>query len=329
MRTLQRLITTCLLLTAGIVILAPQALYSDTKPTILVVRQQQQLFEDFYKILEVELGSYQLHDFILKPKPDYDRFKAEINQRKPQLLILLDNTSIDFAQRYNRKAANPIFAVATMGLNLKHVLQASNFISGVAFEVPIYTSIVALRSISKKPIRRVLTVYRKDEFAAFIADARHQLKREQIILSGFAVDQYMGNSESLNRALKKTLRTRHGKKQFDAIWVMSDNRLMNRNNFRDLWLPKAQELDIPFVCGLKYLAKPDLDFCTFAATPDLKDLGAQIADQVLLILDEGHHPKELGVEYLLSPQFTINKRKAQAIDFEFSVEQEGSIEVVE
>ena len=281
---------------------------------ILVVRKGSPDFTSVLDAVAAEVGkAHQIADMPIDAELDYEGFSQHVRAAKPDLLVLMDNQAVNLALRFNQEAdayARSLRGIATMGLNLKKVLSGNPRIAGVAYEVPALSVVTQFRFVTGTPLRRVLTIYRQQEFGDTIAQAKTQLQREGIEL--VAIDADGVGADDLKDFLGEKLSGSHGGKKVDAIWVQSDNALLTAETFGQVWVEKSRQLKLPFLCGIEKFAAKELDFCSFAASPDARDLGHQVAEMIFAVLDEHRSPGELGIEYILGVKETVNLAKLKS-----------------
>lgn len=264
-----------------------------------------------------DLNKHEHVEFIIDKNSDFDQFLAALQKHKPDFLALLDNKAVNFMKRLEEeksKELKNIQAAATMALNLRHVLQDSKRICGIHYEVPAFTIITRFRSLIQRTITRVLAPYRASEFDWMINEARQQLQKEGIELIAVNVEANGRETAAINKLVEKTLTDEYSGKKIDAILVPTDNVILNKEAFAGIWLRKARSLKVPFLCNIEKFTSKEFDFCTFAAYPDLVALGHQLAEQINEALENGSSVAELGVDYIIGVQETLNLARARASD---------------
>ncbi len=282
--------------------------------------------------LAKDLNKHRMVDVVIRKDSDYSEFVAAIRQNKPDFIALLDNKAVNFMKKLE-ELKEPEFAriqaAATMALNLRQVLQSSKRISGIAYEVPAFTTITKFRSLISRPIVRVLAPYRSSEFSSMMTEARLQLQKEGIELVGVDVEVEGREVSAINKVVEKMLTEASDGKKFDAILVPSDNIILNKEAFRTIWLPKARSVKLPFLCNIEKFVSKDFDFCTFAAYPDLVPLGHQLAEQISEALDNGTAVADLGVDYLIGVQLSLNLQRARTIELPLKATEVDSVKQVQ
>jgi ABC-type uncharacterized transport system substrate-binding protein len=279
-----------------------------------------------------DLKKHQHIDLLIQKNSEYEQFLAAIQKHRPDFLALLDNKAVNFMKRLEEEKPvgfASIQGAATMALNLRNILQDSKKICGIHYEVPAFTIITRFRSLLQKPITTVLAPYRASEFEWMMSEAKQQLQKEGIELIGVNVEADGRDTESINRMVEKTLGGEYGGRKIDAILVPTDNVILNREAFAKVWLQKARSLKVPFLCNIEKFTSKDFDFCTFAAYPDLVALGHQLAEQITEALENGSSVADLGVDYIIGVQETINLDRAKALGLPLRADRIDSIHRVE
>ncbi len=294
---------------------------------ILLLRLPVPEMKTLARSVEKNLRDHQLEEVVLADNASYEDFVEAVKSKNPDVLALLDNSTIAYAERYLKELKSPktLYAAATMGLNLKSILKDHPKICGIAFEVPAFQVLTRFRTYAKSSIETVLAPYRKSEFGPSMDEAVQQLAKVQIKLIPFDLDSYSGNRDKLDQALLQNLATQVQGQRIDAILIPTDSELLNQQNLKKVWIRKANELPIPFLCNIESLTQKRQNFCAFAAYPDIDDLGRQFSDQIRQILESGFSPKDLGVEYIASAKDKFNLDKMRALKIE--VREESLIEL--
>ena len=283
--------------------------------SILVVRKNGPAFLEVKEGVAVEIdGDHTLVDYIISEKTKYEAFVKKVKQTNPDLMLLMDNQAVTYGIKYNQdknKKTKLVPGVAAMGLNLKKYLSDIRGMSGITYEVPGLTLITRFRYIVNQPLKRILTFYRGSEFSDLIADTKAQLKREKIELLAMDVEKEGKDKKSIVKFLDENLKETVNGKKVDGVLVLNDNALLNPETFGPIWVARAREFKVPFLCGIENFALRKLDFCTYAASPNHKALGQQVAEQILTIIEDGE--EDVGVEYILSVVQTLNLERAMKI----------------
>jgi hypothetical protein len=255
-----------------------------------------------------------------------DRMRSEA----PAVMVLMDNEAVDFGLKYNSGEKKPVPGVALMGLNLRSVLKDNRMISGIAYEPPGFSLITQFRYILNRPIRNVLVLYRKSEFREMVESARSELKLEGVTLEprDLEADEASGSllSGRIARELQ-ALRQEPGK--YDAVWVLLDSELLKQSTLAEAWIPAARGSGVPFLASSDVLVAADMQFATFAVTPNHADMAVQAVQQVEQLLVRRAAPAEIGVENVVSVNKVLNLRRARELGLSLREERLGDVRRVE
>lgn len=279
-----------------------------------------------------DLKKHKLVDLVIRKDSDYNEFLAAVRKNKPDFLALLDNKAVNFMKKMEAEKAPDMAhmqAAATMALNLRHVLQDNKRICGIVYEVPAFTIITKFRRLVSRAVTTVLAPYRASEFELMFTEAKQQLQKEGIELIGVNVEADGRDTATVNKLVEKALVEEYAGRKIDAILVPSDNVILNKDAFASLWLRKARSLKIPFLCNIEKFTSKEFDFCTFAAYPDHVALGHQLAEQISESLENGTPVSELGVDYIIGVQESLNLGRAQAIGLPLKTERLDGVHRVE
>jgi ABC-type uncharacterized transport system substrate-binding protein len=279
-----------------------------------------------------DLKKHKHVDFIIDKNSEYEQFIEALQKHKPDFVALLDNKAVNFMKKLEeQKPQNlgKVQAAATMALNLRHVLRDSGRICGIHYEVPAFTIITRFRSLMQRTITRILAPYRASEFEWMMTEAKQQLQKEGIELIAVNVEANGRGPAAINQMVEKTLVEEHAGKKIDAILVPTDNVILNKEAFARIWLRKARSLKVPFLCNIEKFTSKEFDFCTFAAYPDLVALGHQLAEQISEVLENGSSVGDLGVDYIIGVQETLNLARARALDLPLNSERLDGVQRVE
>jgi ABC-type uncharacterized transport system substrate-binding protein len=279
-----------------------------------------------------DLKSHKHIDFIIDRNSDYTQFVAALQKDKPDFVALLDNKAVNFMRKLEEEkpqGLQNVHAAATMALNLRHVLRDSRRICGIHYEVPAFTIITRFRRLMQRTITRILAPYRASEFEWMMNEAKQQLQKEGIELLAVNVEANGRDVAAINKMVDKTLAGEFAGRKIDAVLVPTDNVILNKEAFAGIWLQRARSQKIPFLCNIEKFTSKEFDFCTFAAYPDLVALGHQLAEQISEALENGSTVADLGVDYIIGVQETLNLARARAIDLPLKSELIEGVQRVE
>ena len=102
-------------------------------------------------------------------------------------------------------------------------------------------------------------------------------KREKINVTGIKVgNNAKKHKGEITKALKQLLQ----KDKVDVFWILNDNRLLKPELLTKVWIPTFIKHKIPVIVGVEALAKPELNFGTYAVMPEPESMGAQAAEMI-------------------------------------------------
>ena len=248
---------------------------------LLIIRADGQDYAQTAAVLQAELANeFASAELIIAKTTPVSDIAAKMAQVKPQLVVLMDNIAISRYKQY--QAAQPSSApvvpvVAVMASFMELALAGMPNAAGIAYEVPIVTSVVNLRMLLPKPLKKVGVVHR-DFMQAFVTQNAQFCGKEQIELIAEAIP----SQEKLKTPLKEALASlkRQG---VDALWVPNDSVLVNQELLQSVWQPFAKEFKKLIIVGAEVLVTPTLNFGAFAVVPDHGPLGVQAADLAMEI----------------------------------------------
>ncbi len=236
--------------------------------------------EDEVELIDVEVTG-----------PESDEEITELLQQGDvRSLVLMDNLGVKAYYRYQQnhpKASYPP-AIVVATLFAHRVVDQIENSTAILYEIPAVTSLVDLRKVVKKPIRKVGVIYRKPLTETF-TQQQDYCKLEDIELVGVRVDSDP-SVRQLKRAIKKIM-----KKEVDALWVMNDGDLLNKELIVKGWIPQLKRFKRPTVVGIKSLINTNFNFGDYAVYPDHYELGHQTAGIIFDLMDE---------EWVLNDSFT-------------------------
>jgi hypothetical protein len=284
---------------------------SNAQDQILTFRKEGRDFDDAYKGLQQELKN----EFIVKnkfvsKKSVVEDIIVEMKTQKPKLVVLMDNTSIALFKKYQEtlpQGDSLIPSISLMGVMVKEAISNIKNSTGIAYEIPIVTSVIAMREIFGKPIKKIGVLYR-----AFLEDffnLNNELcKREGIELIGMELPN---KCDSYKTTIKTALKTLPEEKKIESLWILNYNILLQPSILTEIWMPVVKKATIPVIVGVEILVQPQLDFGTFAVIPDHIAMGSQAAEMIYDIKGNNWLCKEKKVEQPLAVFKIINFYQAK------------------
>ncbi len=231
---------------------------------------------------------------------------------KPKAFLLLDNVSIRIYKEYFKEVVegDPIPAVSLMAIQIERETSGLPIL-GISYEVPIVTSVVNLRIVSKKSISKVGVIYR-DSWEPFIERNKEFCKSENVELVGYSIDD---DTDGVLGQIKKGIKKLIKKKKVDAIIVLNDNFLLNKKSLTKAWMPKMKKLKIPVIVGVETLVNTNFKMGDFAVIPDNVGLGGQAGNLLFELMDNDWMLDEGRVDPSLSVMKILNRTLAEKKGF--------------
>ncbi len=292
--------------------------------SLLILGPDSAGFQEVVNALPLELGSeFTITHRIVNERTSFERYMQYIEQIKPQVMVLMDNVSINYYRRYQHIHSQPekqIPAVAAMALFMDQAIDGLNQVVGIRYEVPAVISLVNLRDLMEQPFTRVGVVYRA-QTKPFFEQQKLTCSREQIELIGVEVPS---QSDKMNKQLKNALSQLIKQDDVDALWILNDSALLTEHALTYVWLPRIRRFKGPVVVGVRPLVEK-VPLGNFAVVPDHQGMGKQIANLIFEMVEGGFDfdgPKvfnPVSVETILNyrqarKQFSINSEKLGQVD---------------
>jgi ABC-type uncharacterized transport system substrate-binding protein len=250
-------------------------------------------------------------------------------QKSVKALLLMDRKAILAAQELqkadNAFAAMPKFVYMT--LLVEASTKGLSNVAGIKFEVPIYTLVTNFRIISQKDFSKVGIFYRKS-YTATIDEAKKLLGKEQFSLQTVCVDCEHNEKATAQDALKvmnKSFDKMVKEQGSEVFLVLADNLVVNNASLSEFWLDKVKKKKIPVIAPLDMLASPKIGLAVFTADPDLPQLGAQAANQIIEFFENETPLSSIGFEPTISIKSTLNQNVAKEQGWKLKVEKLGRI----
>jgi hypothetical protein len=258
------------------------------KDALLILRPEGRDFSDAVRGLTREIGEeFTIGQRTLGSKAEVADVAGVIREIRPRLVVLMDNPVIRLYRRYQASLPDsvaPTPSLSLMAASLDREMRGLRLAAGIAYEVPIVTSALGLRSVVGRPLPRIGIVHR-EFMAGFVAGNAEYCRREGITLVAAAL---RNKEPDFRKAVRKSLRTLLEEEKVDALWIPNDNSLLAPDILRDVWIPLVNRHRKPVIVGVEALAQPGLGFGTFAVLPDHTELGRQLAETVLDISSAGY-----------------------------------------
>jgi hypothetical protein len=233
---------------------------------------------------------------------------AALDTVRPVCVVLVGNQAVRVyrdLQRSRRSTPPAVIVMSSFAPQLAGDLRSA---TGVAYEVPAVTSVVALRQLSTRRFQKVGVVHRP-ELTAFVAREAELARVEQVTLRGYSLEGAV-----TPRAIRLGLRELLARERVDALWVLNDNALLAPESIRDAWLPEAQKSQVPVLVGVRSLVDPRLSFGSVAVVPDHAALGVQVANLLFELEDTDWSVEDRGFELPLSVETVVDMTQRRMLE---------------
>lgn len=284
---------------------AYQELYRSARASrekVLVFMPETSQTQQAWTGLNDELGQeFEVVAVRVETRSDYPIIEEAIQRHHPSGIVLMNNPTVAAYRKYESVQSSrvkvPNVTIMTSFLQARRLGPNA---TGVAYEIPLITSVTHMRKILAEPLDRIGVVFRSS-LRSFVRDQQELAVREQIRVLGLPIGEDPNESE-----LKRALRVL--KHQTDAIWILNDDHLLTPSLVSKGWLPGLNERPWrPTIVGAESLVAAGLSLGTFAVVPDHTELGAQAANMMFDIADEGWSlPRAYPMQEPLSTKTTLD-----------------------
>jgi hypothetical protein len=280
-------------------------------PLVFVTMPRAASFQATRRSLITELSNtYDVATFVVAPETSVAELGRALERAAPACVVLMNNTSVrlyrDYQHAHSGARFPPAVVVMTSFLeDIRHTLVGA---TGIAYEVPAVTAFVGLRAAISAPVTRVGVLhgaYSRD----FVERQRRLAAQEHFEIVPVEV---RGADPSL-RDVRAALRALKNVHHVDALWVLNDNRLLKDGRFLvEAWTPALESLGVPVVVGTEPLVNAQAPFGTFAVLPDHGALGAQAANLILDLAEDGWRVSERPIDLPLSTISVLDVAQARS-----------------
>jgi len=130
--------------------------FSFEKDTVLILSSGNTLFNDTINSIADDLrNDFIIDKLIITKKTGLNILKHKIDSKPPNALILLDNGSILFLKKFQKIFHTDKYiipSVSILAINVEYFIKDLKKSIGIAYEVPIVTSLINLRMLFKNKI---------------------------------------------------------------------------------------------------------------------------------------------------------------------------------
>jgi hypothetical protein len=250
--------------------------------TIAVMTPLEPETQELWKALVLELtGEFNVETIPVTRATAPDDLSRELMKVSPKSVVVVDNRTLGLYRQLQSMRPQEEFppAVVVMTSFLERSIGSLRRATGIAYEVPAVSSIVALREVAELDVQRVGVVHRRT-FTDVVQAQAELAAVEKVELVSIAVSDTPTPEE-----VEDSLDLLVVDEKVDALWVLNDNRLLSADLLIKSWLPVLRFKPIPVIVGVSALVHPDVHFGTLAVLPQHAQLGVQTADLVFELAD--------------------------------------------
>ena len=276
----------------------------DDLDTALVLTAQGQAFSEVVSGISGDLEEdLNFEVYVIGKGSKVSEIATQIDKHKPKVIILVENSAINLYAKYQKANPKKQFppSVAVAALFVDRFIAKLKNATGIRYEIPAVTSIVNMRSVLSKKVKKVGVVHRK-WMSSLIAENAKYCASEGIELISIEIPN---SDKKLDKKLKTGLKSLISDK-VDAIWVLNDNALLNGKMIRSAWLPTVSKAKLPVIVGIKPMLSTKLNFGSFAIVPDHYALGVQAASLIAEIMEEDWEIGDRDIEQPVSVKKVVN-----------------------
>ncbi len=268
-------------------------------PRLMIVKPQTEGYSSDLAFNEVLSGllsvigdEFSVHTHLVAEAQEVAAFMSDFYQIQPNYLVLMDTKAVNLYMRVQKKHADQTFppAVMVMTVFIEQKIPKLKNTVGIEYQVQAVTSLVALRSLFKKPLTRVGVLYR-EEISSFIKEQQELCNLEKIELVAKLIKPKHGavRANDINKGLKQLIKT----EKVDAIWILNDSILLKQELLIGGWIPRLRKSKVTTVVNLRKFAEQRSFMGQFAVVPDHFGLGHQTAELLFSIQSGGLPEKQV------------------------------------
>ena len=255
----------------------------ERRENVLVLMPDSSTSHDAFKGLSDELGDeFNISSQFVETTTSVEQLAQFISDAKPAGLVLMNNATVSLYRKYQLNTAGPYPAAIMM---LTSFLQETSVgiqnATGISYEIAGITSFVTLRQLLYQPVEKVGVVYRPWAHR-FIADQTLLAATEEIRIIGSQITGEGNIAREVKRAAYQLLT----EEKVDAIWILNDNALLQKQTIANGWLPALKRSLVPVVVNVASLVTTKVKFGSFAVLPDHVELGVQAANIIFDLQDQ-------------------------------------------
>lgn len=272
--------------------------------TALVLRAPGNDFSEVVNGMSDDLeGDIRFSELVVNADTRVGDVATQIKKQQPKVIVLIGNSSVNLYTKYQQAFPEQKFppSIALAALFVDKFIPFIKNATGIRYEIPLVTSVVNMRLLMKKQIKKVGVVYRswmQDIFDENVA----YCQAEGIELIG---GKLPNKDRNMNRKIKHQLQELIDQ-EVDVIWLLNDNQLINQKALKKVWLPLIKRSKMPVIVGIKSLLATKLNLGSFAIVPDHYGLGVQASSVLLEIMENNWSIVDQSIEHPLSVKQIVN-----------------------
>lgn len=296
------------------------------KDSVVIFRPAAEQFTEVVKGIEGELGEdLNFSEVMLQDNADATLIATSMKSVNPKAVVLIDNRAIKLYSSYqkqNPEAPTPP-CIALAALFIDRFIGDIKNATGIRYEIPAVTSIVGMRALLATPVKKVGVIYRTWMAGMIIENSRYAKAEGVELVAAELPDKSDDMVGKIKEALKSLL-----DRKVDAIWILSDNELLNGATVGGAWQPGLEEAKVPVIVGVKSLVASKMKLGSFAVVPDHFALGVQAASILSELMDSEWDMGSRKVEQPLSVKKIINIKIMDGKGIQYQKEKLGQVDEV-
>ncbi len=245
--------------------------------TVLILTPLETETHELWSALSLELhDDFNIKTLAIHERTSLDDLSGALHAEIPACIVVVDNKTLQLYRNLQARQPDRDFppAVVVMTSFLERAIGDLRSSVGIAYEVPLVSSVMALREVAERKVERVGVVYRQ-AFSEMVEAQAKLAAVEKVELVRIQLPE-APTAEQVEDALDELVVTR----KVDAMWALNDNRLLSPEILASSWLPVLHFQPTPVLVGVSALVHPDVHFGTLAVYPNHARLGVQAADLV-------------------------------------------------
>jgi ABC-type uncharacterized transport system substrate-binding protein len=282
------------------------------KEPLLIIRLEGNALQQAVEGIRAEIKeSFLINEMLIDKNTTDNDIALKMKELKPKLVVLMDNIAVSLYKKYQKEIPESSAVVPSVSLMASFMdlsIRDMKNATGIFYEVPLVTSIVNLRSVMPSVPLRNIGVVNREFMDQSVKINRGYCRRENIEL----ISQQISENENITAELEKALKLLKESK-IDALWVPNDNKIVNANLLKSVWIPFAEQFEKPIIVGVEVLVQPSFKFGTYAVIPDHVELGKQASEIIFDIRDNHWKAESRDIEQPRSVYKIINMEQAERL----------------